>query len=461
MGLFSSNEYINALNPEQRSQAHNKYLDSLHLGDANPVGKDHFDNYVKLRRKNLDGFFVGSKDESELSMQKQLKLENPNAQKVREAITAALATSPNVNQMQADYVKSIAAFNKLIKDIPGRYRPHDLIAGLSEIRNEARGVIVQQHTDEKTALKLKLDEPAVTEALASALSVGIGSNELKLHKEQLLNDLSSGHQKQLKNFDDETNKEVDKLHKAASLQREQQSLLAVLYDQNKVMRELIKQHYVEHNRTSVPAEAIFDGENSAVMLANVNLKTLETYQGLTNREIKKSTGADGKETYSIEIPKYLNLLYHLSNKQKTLSDMTMMASIIYASGHDSIIMSVNFSDPDLAIKKGRDAYEACIRAGFEPKNIVIKVNGHTYSPQEKNDKGKEVNTIETELFKEARNRYQGLDGTGKEVRKAIEEHKSRDIAPSNRVEEMKKELAGIVKEMPEPTSDATARTTPR
>lgn len=100
---------------------------------------------------------------------------------------------------------------------------------------------------------------------------------------------------------------------------------------------------------------------------------------------------------------------------------------IRASGSESITMSLNFKNEKIAQERGRQAFEACLKSGFPPENINIKVNGvlYTYKPAEKD--GKPENQAISSLYyddknpdKNKRARYETVVKDSAKTREALD-----------------------------------------
>ena len=85
------------------------------------------------------------------------------------------------------------------------------------------------------------------------------------------------------------------------------------------------------------------------------------------------------------------------------------------------------------MERGRQAYEACILAGYAPEKICISVNGQDYVAKSTDNKDKEVKTIKDHLFKDHPQTYDKLQ---------------------KQSENIKKELLGIVNKRQPPSTEA-------
>lgn len=424
--FLKSNSRINQYSPAQQKEHYQAYRDHIGLGKDITLGGDAFDKLVAVRRQDIHGFFKDTKIDSELLIKKKLKKNDI----VQNAIVAALKPSDDFTEAQAKYKKSSDGLKKLLDDVPRLYKAQDLIATMTEIKNEAREAIKTQHALEKEQLTSRLADSDTTSALANAMGFTERSDDVTKLKETLIKDLESGHKKQLAYFDKSTQTAVTQLHESASTEAKRIIFLANLRKNNPEMRKRIEEEMEKNRLLNNPGntQAVFGVDLDGEHLSGVTLEAIGTIKSVSRLDMVRSVrnDKDGKEivSYTVSTPRHVNLLtaplYYLDPRQNVKADLTTMAQAIRASGHDRIKMTLEFPDhPKIAEQRAREAYEACISAGFDPDKIVIMSNGVRYSSNEKNDKGVASDTIGSQLFKDHRRTYKTLQQQAKDIAKTL------------------------------------------
>lgn len=413
---------LNQGSPEDVKQLLQEYRDSLGLGKNATFNADVFNKLVEARKSDFSGFFKGTKDPKddkappkltteEDSVKTKLTADNPDTKIVKDAIAASLNTSVEFTQAQKNYSDSIAAFKKLVSVIPTGHKAGDIIGALTEIREESTNGIREQQKLEKAQLTEQLASQKVTQALETTFG---NAAEAEKAKKTILADLEAGHKKQLADFDKSMQDSFSELHVAASNEIDRIAYLANLYKNNPKMRKPIENLVADAKEGVIE----FGLDKDRAFLANIDPKDIQKIITNSGSEIKQQKKKDEKGneviTYTIEMPRNIfGIPYYLDPREKPLDDMKNIAQAIKGTGHTTIKMSVSFDDEELAGIRGREAFEACILAGFELKNITINVNGKEL----KGDK------IREELFKNDQGKYSALKAQSEGIRSGFEEVK--------------------------------------
>jgi len=423
-------------NEENQKAELEKYRDQLGIGKNTTFNTDAFENLLKVRRKDFEGFFRESKDEKaeklsskEATIKKILSENNSETAAVKNAMSDALSVPDTGTLMAAKnlYSESVKAFNTLLADDKHNHSAPALIGAMTQYKDDAVKAIKEQHANEKTALSSALNKDDVSANLKKALGLE-GDNKadekLKEAKDLILADLEKGHKKQLDYFNNKTAESLKQLHQSAQNSARELGFIANLAkDMNKKNETLlaIQAYSTRHHPDADKSAAVESKNGGKLYLKGISLEDIGTIQTITGKKIKREENG----SYSMEFGRHVGSpLYYLDPRDNVTSDFTTMAHAIKASGHTSIKMSVNFDPKELAEKRAKQAFEGCIRAGFPLDKITLVVNGVPYSASAKNDKGVETNTIQKELFKNDPRTYNNLEQRAKNISEILKKNES-------------------------------------
>ncbi|CEG57378.1 hypothetical protein [Legionella fallonii] len=393
--LLKSNSRLKMFTPEEKLKLNAEYRNALGLGDKATFSDAAFDAFNKGSFRDLNQFEKTKCPDGKTILEK-LGASNlgpdsdhkENVAYVRSSMKAILEPTPEFTQAQQDYKDSIAVFQDLKKKVPKEIRAEALIGLMTEIKDEAITAIEAQHKKEKDQLEeLFKDDENLKEALTQTLGLS-GDADLKVVKDNLMKDLEESHKTQLDEFKKSTTESVTALHKAAAAQNNHLIFIANLHKNNKEMRDEINR-IAAQNRANLPPDptTVTIGINPKHMtLSGVTVDQLPMIKSLTGKEIKQSKPG----TFEIEFSWSISpseFLYNQDPRQNHLTDMTLMAEAVRASGYDTVTFDVNIDPDSVAMERARQAYEGAINAGFprqankkpdkddEPDHIVIMVNG--------------------------------------------------------------------------------------
>ncbi|HHS7961794.1 TPA: Dot/Icm T4SS effector Ceg25, partial [Legionella pneumophila] len=336
---------------------------------------------------------------------------------------------------QKNFTESTSTFKELTKLIPSKFRAQDLVGTMKELTDDARKAIIEQQAHEIQMLKEKLDPQKEGQAgnYVSDFKKALGlkdNDEVKKVTEGLIKELEETHKKQLGEFDKSTSDSLNQLHKASASESSEYLFLANLYENNKEMRQTLEKLYAkERQRKGLPPESttvqVGISENK-IDLNGIKLKDIPVIKSITGREIHQQP--DG--SFAIQMP-MINPFYYQDPRQNVKTDMMLIAQAIKASGYDSIEMNCNFPNSEkVAMERGRQAFAACIEAGFPVDKITINVNGKPMKADE--------------LFKEHPKTYQDIMSRASKISKDYEDIKApkTSTAPVNTVV-VKQEIAAL------------------
>ncbi|WP_133137332.1 hypothetical protein [Legionella rowbothamii] len=386
---------------EEVSKEYLGYLPSIGLGTKAKLATDAVDKFVanrvddilKLKEaKTPDGALIHEK----LSANDADKKDAIKA--VKQELNKILDGKALEEGVQKEYKESIAAFQQLLAG-PKKFHVQEVQGLLEEITNNTRTAIEAQQKNEIDQLETLFKNEAFQAHLTTALALPDDKEEkakaLNAVKESMRKDLENAHEKQLKEFNNEIDNTKITLHKAAEQQLKAFLFMADLNKNDPKMQAMIER-LAEENRATATNVSVDISEDRAD-ISCVNLDQLTFIQRLGGGKIETHKDKEGKLSYTLDMGmKFTNPRYYFNDHHK--KDMETMAQAIRASGAQSITMSLNFENEKIAQERGRQAFEACLRSGFPPEEIDIKVNGvlYTYKPEEK--EGKPVNQAISSLY---------------------------------------------------------------
>lgn len=324
-----------------------------------------------------------------------------------------LETALNRNQpaflaAKKKYKNAIDHFETLCNEIPTKYRAEAVVLTMNNTIDKAKRALEAQHVVDRENLEnlfnkvadpisgAMIDSPFVQNLITLGLvrsdTDANKQTDIDLLKTNMVADLSATQGNELKEFEEETKKAKITLFKSIQKQAEEMAFLVQLAENDKTgaMRQAIekKANEIEEAKQNASKGAItahiFPPTKSGhprFKIAGVQLKDLNEIVAATGSTIKrqeKHKTKDGKQVflYTMECPRIITSPSRYGSPvQKTVGMMHLIAKAVQRDGFDSIVMNVNFDNPDIARKRSRQAYEACILAGFDPEKITIKQNG--------------------------------------------------------------------------------------
>lgn len=468
LGKYLKQEYnlIYQRAPEELARLLEKYQASIGIGKKVTFSAEAFETFDKASPRDFNVFKETKEQTKEQKENKEpvnegviytkLKTDIPHHTKVvKDEIGKALEKQQDYITAKKDYEDSVVNFRKLANKVPNPYRVQDLIQAMHDIKEDAIKAIKKQQTSEKNKLKASLGTLVSNGSLGHAL-VLTDMTAVEAAKETMIKNLDTSHAKQLADFETSTTKSMNELHKSAATQSSELVFIANLFrNGNEEMRKQIitisrqKQEEARNAadealraqgitpppRSSLTVSVNVDVNEDSAILTGITLADLSTIKTMTGKSIVHDKE---KGTFTLDLNTTLwDWQYHY-NKQYIKSDLMDIALAVRASGYDGIVMNADFrDDPELAMERGRQAYEAAIDSGFPADKIKIKVNG------------KEIK-IDDELFKEHRARFNITQSISE---KTVKQMKDLIKPPAHVLEE---KVAAIRAEMRELRNSATS-----
>lgn len=389
---------LGAMSTEQQAAYWDKYRSSVGI-EGGISCRSTFDNYASKKLQDLSDF-----DKIKGADGKPIKVSAPDGK----SITEKFGTDPDlVNAMKGVFSqtteteKAITKFNtdidnlnKLISANPPEFSAAGIANVLQEKKSQVLEVIKTQQTKEIERLNAKFDTPApptrndFREKIKTSMGLTTEAEVDKV-KADMLGAIKASHSSQTKRAERELNTSVTKFYDVLDQEFDRIALLGDRYERDRQMRaaidELAKQRKLNEPRPpGTGATATINVDQAEARLKGIKIQDLDQINTLTGRPLTKNT--DG--SYSMKLSK--DWIY-FDGKARSLSksvekDLSSLAHTIKATGADTITMEINETNPEKAKELGKKAYEASVKAGFDPKDINIVVNGKSLT--EKYEKGK-------------------------------------------------------------------------
>ncbi|MGC1182687.1 hypothetical protein [Legionella sp.] len=275
---------------------------------------------------------------------------------------------------QKKYVESVQIFKELVEQSRGRRNVQDIIGVMKELVEEGKNAIKQQQSEELERLKHQFTLTEFKKDFQTGLNITEAQIENVQHS--LIADLEDTHKKQIEAFDKSTQESEAQLHNTSTRQRQAFLFIASLHKNDANMQREIEK-IADANRNLYSAqnmEVAFGADKKDIF--SVNLDQLKFIQLIGGGEIRRAS--EQPISYQLDMGMRLfNPRYYLNDRASR--DMLILAQAIRASGSSSITMKLDFSNQKIAEQRGREAYEACIKAGFPPEKIKLNINGKLMS----------------------------------------------------------------------------------
>lgn len=405
-----------------------EYKINMGLDKLGDVSSAALDKYLSDRVQSVQDLKNSKTPEGELIAQKLTKAkENTKLQKAATKVTDALnevfKPTAEFNAAQAEYMDATSQFRSYVESIPKTHRnAADLYGLLKETTDLGLKSIEQQQKEERTRMD-KFLESHNTELMES---LSINSTQLEAVKKSIKNDLEETHKTRLEAFKKSTQDSIRELMQTSAKQMKERLLMANFHSNDPEMQKIIET-MADQNRKKLGEDlhTTVDLSENKVDIFSVKLEQLEFIRLIGGGKITPQKDPQtGETTYKLEMGmRVTNPWYYFGNKDKT--DLMALAQTIRASGSQSIIMNLKFENPNIAQKRARDAYEACIKSGFPPDKITIQVNGQYYTAKEmdKTINGSVVKTksIQSELYGKYGKEFQLLQEQSDTIRKQLDE----------------------------------------
>jgi hypothetical protein len=307
-----------------------------------------------------------------------------------------------LTKAQAEYELAVNFLNQLIEKIPREYQAGDIINVMKEEIDKA----IKQINDQ-----MKIDDTFFN-----------AQPPLSDDQDKALTAYKSAQTEQLKAFDKSTAEIQTKLTQAATLEMNRINSLAFIYEQNNYMKDQLSElAKLEGARLYIGAD-----EKGIPNLGLIEIGKLDKILSRTGKEI---THANDEFKLNMDSAIWNPSYYIFESNVK--HDIELLVMAVKATKSSTITMNVDFDNDDLQKKRARQAYQACIDAGFDTKNITIKIKNQPQTEKQLAELFKDIRGLPVKSPSE-----QPSDSTTKyksqaELKIALAELKAKGISPTN------------------------------
>jgi hypothetical protein len=331
---------------------------------------------------------------------------------------------------------------------------------MEEVVSDAKKAIQKQQAKEVENLKQKFADPDFKDNLKMALN--ITDEQIDDVQKSMLSNLQETQKKQIEEFDKANQESLKTLHGAAAKQRQAFLFIASLAKNDEQMRRQIEELAIANQKpTNDQNLQIEANDEEKPSISSVNLDQLKFIQLIGGGKINRAEGQP--VSYSLELgARIKNLGYYVNDRHKR--DMQVMAMAVRASGSEGISMKLKFKDEKLAEERARQAFEACLNAGFPPEKIKIHVNGQAlaYKASDKDDKnGPKYESIQEKLYAKKPNEFNHLIQKAQKTRSDLEaalKNPSGSTEGMNAIKREMQELKRLEQQKPQTAPENDQRT---
>lgn len=430
--FLDSRKILRELTPEAEKELLQKLRDKIGLSEFD-FKTNAFNDHDTNRIRNFSGFKLQIGEDKENTFDKLLRGKEPEKEKLKEEFEKVFKKEDFYDTAKESYNRSIAAFKDIIVEkVPMPYSAEDIRGELTRIQTNARNAIAAQQKLELERFKKTVESQ--TDNLKAALNID-DDQEINNIKANLIKELEGTHKKQLDAFDKAAAENVTLLDKAANAQMEQYVFAAQMEKyawgqtdarKRQEMLDAIEAVRIKKLKEQPQGNVFVEThvDPNGMSISSIDPKDLDFFYTLTGKKIEQKKPG----VWTIEFPpRIFDPGYYLTypvNQEKPKADMLALAQAIRAAGFNGIKMTVDFpNDPYTEKLRLKQAYEACLDAGFPP--VEFGDDGKPKKPQLIiliDSKGREVNI--QELFKDDGPKLGMLHQQAKEQRKALDDRKN-------------------------------------
>lgn len=464
------NDLFHAFDPKAQKQLVDQYEASKKLTLDIKCGSS-FEDYAQKRIAGSGGFAkVVLPDGTELGK----KLESDTAAtaaantNVKAGLAEALVLAPEAEQARKDYKEDIATLQQVLKDNPTSYDAKSVSSYLLVLKGEAKQAIETQHKVEKDNLNAKFAEPNFVQDLKTSLNLD-NPAQVEAVKASMISALEKSHKEELGKLEKSIAETVVSVHSADKAEFDRIAFLADRYNRDEKMRKIMDEWAANHAAEIEAEKRRLDPNYVAAPSVSTGGKLDDDKFAAMKLDIfdEITTTAGRVIKIDAEHSKYSMTLNRFWQSDATLyEDLTSNAQAWKAAGNDKIRMTISNPDPKRAEEDARKAYESCIKAGFAPKDITIRIGDEvkaSYNPKTKEFKN--------ELFKDHSKRLKAAHEEAEGIKAKRDAYSSQptDKTPADvaKIKEAAASLKAAVKDIrdsnpantPAPTGPTTAAPT--
>ena len=462
--------------PEDQEQFVQEFADSLKISQGyqgaeafNELANNHIGSIEALAEQEQQNQKKPKDDDAQKSTKKgditklnkqiksKLKKEDKNekqedkpAKTFNDAFTKALSLTDETRTAQKEYNQCIAEVNRMIKE-SAVFDTAALASYLHEAKSSAVDAIKAQHKKESDELNATLTNHG--DAFKKTLDIDDPTIEKKT-RDKLTNALKKNHKEQLAAFEKSTESSIEALHTEAQKERDRIAFIAMLYHNNKEVRNYI---HLENQKEGAGNISIsLDANTQKASFKNIKVENLPVITSITGRKIEKNQD----NSFSMDLPNRFfslpqNIGYHSSYRTAREADLMSMAQAVKACGYDSIEMDVSGVKPEQAQKLIMASYAACRKSGFPADKISIKYNGQE-KIQMDNNQSNDNNQMKIDDFIKKDSTYTSIEAEANNYNKQRQNFQQQHQDGNKIGKKTTEELRDTLKKYREEKSENTA-----
>lgn len=405
--FHESREKLKPYEIEEREKAYQEYRASIGVLNGLKSGSV-FDTYAKGHVATFDdvsGIFKevtqkpkGKDKKPEVEKVALIKLPDGSSMKdklktadqalateVKKLYSDALVMNPATITAQTEFAEKIAALNKVIAQDPPQFDSSAIASLLQEYRAEALKAIQAQQKSEKDRLTTLLNDPTSLAKITEAMGL-TNAEDIQKFKDDTLQGLDESHRKESAKFSKGLENEINNLHANAQKERDRLAFLNERYNNSKFMHDMIdkmaEKLRLEGKLNEEDTTATIGIQGKYALFKGIDVKQMELIETISGRKSKHSVDENGIDHFEMELPCLANLSYHFGSHQQLEYDIMSQAMALRAMGKTRLNNWVNHPDEETAIEMAQTQFSGGVKAGFDPNNITIKVNGKEKTAKE-------------------------------------------------------------------------------
>lgn len=357
------------------------------------------------------------------------------------AITNCLKDKESTQPGAITSKQAIKTFSDALTDLDkkiksGTVTPNSVVKKVQELRNDLLTSMETQHQIEMTALKKLFDDQLVLDSNGNStqITITVPPQAINDVRTPILNALKKSQEEQCKSFTTDVNKELTRMHK---LSNRSEAVLLLCDDIYKDGRhKSFTKNLISQNKQHKGNIQVQNATEDSDRFSGADFKNLEYFKTQSGKKIPIKRNTEDGTITGLSIN---SSVFGFRINSKDLLDIALLGK---AMGWEKIKMDITHSDPEKAIELAREAYIACLKAGFcsikeldakgNPTNkeigIVIRVRDEKGNLVEKDaaSLGIDPSTIESLLTK-----YKETNHTPAKNTVAQYKEELNDIKPGN------------------------------
>ncbi len=355
-------------NPDQQSDIAAKHVDHFRKQStafsklkASDIGAHCFDDFAKKKLSDVTACGNVPTPDGNTTIHRKLVDSDSAAAKM---IKEALQPTPEFLTAKTRYHTCITTCQELAKG-KETFQPSSFLEEFKTNNDRAIKAIQKQHAEEQTKLSALFDQNTFKTSLRQELTP-LNAEQLPNIKAAMLQDLKNTQKKQLDEFQKNTTQSLKNLHDAAREEARRFLWLATISNDPSVQKHF-REVNKENNGNQADAEATVGTKPNHLLVKMDQIKKIDTR---TSKFLSNVSISFAENTITCKLP---TVFYGNENRSR---DFRIMAEAARAKGWKKIDLTLDgFASSDVAKQRAREAYIACIDAGYPVKDINIKIGG--------------------------------------------------------------------------------------